>query len=171
MSWLELASYWHEIQTSASGGTGTSSPGQVLVNIAGSVAGDAGLTYDAATGTLTTGAISTNVVVSPSVVYSTIFNVFSGGLVKFSDGVVYPLSLSLSSPGVLAVGNGAAGDTSGTVKLTSTQYVTGSRPTADAASRGMVWFVAGGTGVPDTFEICVKTTADTYAWVPLATIP
>ena len=55
MSWLELASYWHEIQTSASGGTGTSSPGQVLVNIAGSVAGDAGLTYDAATDTLTSG--------------------------------------------------------------------------------------------------------------------
>ena len=60
MSWLELSSYWHEIQTSASG-TGTSSPGQVLVNIAGSVAGDAGLTYDAGTDTLTTGTVAQGV--------------------------------------------------------------------------------------------------------------
>jgi len=54
VSWLELSSYWHEIQTPASG-TGTSTNGQVLFNSSGSVAGDAGLTYDAGTGTLTSG--------------------------------------------------------------------------------------------------------------------
>ncbi len=55
MSWLELASYWHEIQTP--GGIGTSTNGQVLFNSSGSVAGDAGLTYDAGTDTLTTGRV------------------------------------------------------------------------------------------------------------------
>lgn len=53
MSWLELASYWHEIQTP--GGIGTSTNGQVLFNSSGSVAGDAGLTYDSGTDTLSAG--------------------------------------------------------------------------------------------------------------------
>lgn len=47
------------------------------------------------------------------------------------------------------------------------QYVTGSRPTCDAAARGMTWYVAGGAGVADTGEMCRKDNSDVYAWVPL----
>lgn len=55
MSWLELSSYWHEIQTP--GGIGTSTNGQVLYNSLGTVAGDPGLTFEAATDTLTSGRV------------------------------------------------------------------------------------------------------------------
>jgi len=50
---------------------------------------------------------------------------------------------------------------------TGPQWLTGARPTCDAAARGSVWYVAGGTGVADTFEVCVKSAADTYSWVTL----
>lgn len=55
------------------------------------------------------------------------------------------------------------------VKAGSVQLTTGARPAADAAHRGMIWYVAGGTGVADTIEICVKSAANTYSWVALAT--
>jgi len=47
----------------------------------------------------------------------------------------------------------------------------GTKPTCDAARRGSIWYDAGGAGVADTFEVCAKAAADTYAWRALATIP
>ena len=47
------------------------------------------------------------------------------------------------------------------------QWTTGTRPTCDSTTRGTVWYVAGGAGVADTFEVCRKDAADTYAWVSL----
>lgn len=47
------------------------------------------------------------------------------------------------------------------------KLATGTRPTADAAHRGTVFYVAGGAGVADTLEICRKDAADNYAWVAL----
>jgi hypothetical protein len=43
------------------------------------------------------------------------------------------------------------------------------RPTADAAHRGMIWTTWGAAGVTDTFEVCLKSAADTYSWVPIVT--
>lgn len=39
-----------------------------------------------------------------------------------------------------------------------------SKPTCDSAVRGTTWHVRSGAGVKDTFEICAKDAADTYAW-------
>lgn len=47
------------------------------------------------------------------------------------------------------------------------QYLTGTRPTCDATHRGTVFYVAGGGGVADTHESCVKDAADVYAWSSL----
>jgi hypothetical protein len=47
------------------------------------------------------------------------------------------------------------------------QYLTGTRPTCDAAHRGTTFYVAGGAGVADTLELCRKDGADAYAWVAL----
>jgi len=47
------------------------------------------------------------------------------------------------------------------------QLTTGTKPTCDATTRGTVWYVAGGTGVADTSEMCRKDAGDAYAWVAL----
>ena len=47
------------------------------------------------------------------------------------------------------------------------QLVTATQPTCDATHRGTLFYVAGGTGVADTNEICRKDAADAYAWVTL----
>jgi hypothetical protein len=51
------------------------------------------------------------------------------------------------------------------------QSTTGTKPTCDATTRFLKVPVAGGAGVADTYEICLKGTADTYGWYPLATAP
>lgn len=45
------------------------------------------------------------------------------------------------------------------------QLVTAStKPTCDSAARGQLFYVAGGAGVADTYEVCTKDNADAYAW-------
>lgn len=41
----------------------------------------------------------------------------------------------------------------------------GTKPACDANSRGGIWYDAGGAGVADTYEVCRKDAADSYAWV------
>ena len=43
----------------------------------------------------------------------------------------------------------------------------GAKPTCEAATRGGIWYDAGGAGVADTLEVCRKDGADAYAWVSL----
>lgn len=43
------------------------------------------------------------------------------------------------------------------------------RPTADASSRGTIWYSKSAGGAADTVEICLKSAADTYSWVTIAT--
>ena len=47
----------------------------------------------------------------------------------------------------------------------------GTQPTCDSTNRGGMWRVEGGAGVADTFEACMKSAADTYAWVVIAVNP
>lgn len=51
------------------------------------------------------------------------------------------------------------------------QLVTGTKPTCDSSTGGTMFRVAGGAGVADTMEVCAKSSADAYAWYPMATIP
>src|SRR5689334_24987106 len=44
-----------------------------------------------------------------------------------------------------------------------------SQPAAAAGLRGTIWYTAGGAGVADKLEVCVKSAGDTYSWVPVAT--
>ena len=37
-------------------------------------------------------------------------------------------------------------------------------PVCIAALRGRVWFVAGGSGIKDSFSVCAKDAGDVYAW-------
>ena len=53
------------------------------------------------------------------------------------------------------------------IRVRAIQHSTGTRPTCDSTARGTTWYVAGGAGVVDTFEICRKDSGDAYAWVTL----
>jgi hypothetical protein len=46
----------------------------------------------------------------------------------------------------------------------SVQLTGSAQPACNAANRGFVWYVAGGTGVKDTYNFCAKDAADVYAW-------
>lgn len=41
----------------------------------------------------------------------------------------------------------------------------GTQPTCDATTRGLMWNVEGGPGVADLFQVCQKDAADVYGWV------
>jgi hypothetical protein len=43
------------------------------------------------------------------------------------------------------------------------------RPAAQASNRGKIWYSRSGAGVADTVEMCLKSAADAYAWVTIAT--
>jgi hypothetical protein len=43
------------------------------------------------------------------------------------------------------------------------------RPTANAANRGCLWYSKSAAGAADTVQICLKSAADTYSWVTIAT--
>lgn len=45
----------------------------------------------------------------------------------------------------------------------------GTRPTCDSSTRGNIWTEEGGAGVADVTSQCLKSAADTYSWVTLAT--
>jgi hypothetical protein len=68
-----------------------------------------------------------------------------------------------ASDGILVVSSAASG---GGVQLTS-----GTKPTCNAANRGLIWYTAGGVGVADTAEICAKSSGDVYAYRSIAVIP
>ena len=73
------------------------------------------------------------------------------------------MSTASGTDGILVVSSAASG---GGVQLTS-----GSKPTCNAANRGLIWYTAGGAGVADTAEICAKSSSDSYAYRSIATIP
>ncbi len=66
-----------------------------------------------------------------------------------------PVVLSVSDAGLVKTGVGGL------------QYTTGTRPTCSSTTRGSTFYVAGGSGVLDTFELCRKDASDVYAWVSL----
>lgn len=54
----------------------------------------------------------------------------------------------------------------GTLQLNTTGSA---RPTANAANRGKFWYSRSASLSADTVEVCLKSAADTYSWVTIAT--
>lgn len=73
----------------------------------------------------------------------------------------------------VVLGDGSVADvwagSTGQARLVGTglRLNTGVRPTCDASTRGLIWYVAGGAGAADTCEVCRKDAGDAYAWVSL----
>ncbi len=66
-----------------------------------------------------------------------------------------PVRFSVREDGLVVVGAGGM------------QHLTGTRPTCDVTARGTTFYVAGGSGVLDTYELCRKDASNVYAWVSL----
>ncbi len=64
----------------------------------------------------------------------------------------------------LGVGGKAWAGTFTAVNTSTLQLTSHARPACDAAHRGLLNYLAGGTGVKDTVEICLKDAADAYSW-------
>jgi hypothetical protein len=96
---------------------------------------------------------------------------FGGSAVKGSDNTDSDLTVDFN--GANFTNSNAAANrlvtlgvkTDGGVYLTTT----GSKPTCNSSLRGSIWRTEGGNGVADKIEMCLKSAADTYAWVALAT--
>lgn len=68
--------------------------------------------------------------------------------------------------GVVCATVGAGTTAAGAFQATGT-----SQPTCSATTRGAMWTVQSTTGVGDIFQVCMKGTADTYAWRNVFTAP
>lgn len=68
------------------------------------------------------------------------------------------LSLDRLTTGILRVSS------TGTTSGGAIQWTTLAEPTCNATNRGVVVYVAGGAGVKDTFRMCAKDAADSYAY-------
>jgi hypothetical protein len=67
--------------------------------------------------------------------------------------------------GVVGASNGSTGG--GALQATGAS----GQPTCDSTSRGAMWTVQSAAGVGDIFQVCMKGTADTYAWRSVFTAP
>jgi hypothetical protein len=48
-------------------------------------------------------------------------------------------------------------------------FTSGAKPACSSSIRRYRWYVEGGAGVADTYEVCMKDAADVYAWEVIAT--
>jgi len=65
---------------------------------------------------------------------------------------------------VASIGYDGAATFAGRVSGAGVQAVAGTEPTCDESARGLIWTVAGDTGVADTVKVCAKDAADAFAW-------
>jgi len=75
-------------------------------------------------------------------------------------------SIGIDTATVPQLGAGS-NDFTGTVSALEFRFIGSSEGTCDLANRGRVVSVFGGPGVADTVRICVKSDADTYAWITI----
>ena len=73
--------------------------------------------------------------------------------------------LKRTAAGVVGVTNGSTGG--GALQATGAS----GQPTCDSTSRGAMWTVQSASGAGDIFQVCMKGTADTYAWRSVFTAP
>lgn len=118
-----------------------------------------------------------------SIVFGEIGGGFSDSGIDFAlsqteiyQGGSYPLYLTTNGvKRITILGNGFVGigaidpkqalEVNGGLRLHTATLL----PSADINSEGTIWVVEGASGVADTLQVCLKSAADTYSWITLAT--
>jgi hypothetical protein len=155
-------------QTVTSGGTPGGSTTQMQFNNAGAFGGASNFLFTSATGqvTLNQAGNGNNALYGKRVTDSgptgnfILFQNQAGSADLFKvavDGAV-TLNTATGIQDVLTVQNGV-------------QLTTGTKPTCSSGTRGTSWYVAGGAGQADTYQICVKNSSDVFSWIDVAPIP
>jgi len=65
---------------------------------------------------------------------------------------------------VASIAHNGTATFSGRISGAGVQAVAGTEPTCDESARGLIWTVAGDTGVADQVKVCAKDAADAFAW-------
>lgn len=100
----------------------------------------------------------------------------------YTGGVHYTILTTLDGmmklSGASTVGVKPDTDSTGTIGAASARFLVGyfgaavgSRPTCDATTRGGTMTIFASAGASDTFQVCMKAAADTYAWRTVFTAP
>lgn len=163
---------------SGGGGTPGGSPGQFQFNNT-TFGGATNFTYTSATGQVTANQLANgnDVIYGKRVTDSG----STGNFLRFQNQTASSDLFKVDVAGNTTVaGNLVVASTSGTdgiltVSSTSSgggvQLTSGTKPTCDTSKRGLIWYVAGGTSVADTIQICAKNSSNSFAWINMATIP
>lgn len=169
-------STWQVVSGSGTPGGSTT---QLQFNNAGAFGGASNVTYTSATGQVTLNQGGNGNValygkrvtdVSPTGNFLQFQNQASS-----SDLFKVDVSGSITSTGTMTLNTTSGTDGILTVSSASSgggvQWTTGTRPTCDTTKRGLIWYVAGGTGVADQLQACVKNSSNVFNWVNIASIP
>lgn len=82
-------------------------------------------------------------------------------------GGALAIATASGTDGILQISPPASAPTAGgAIQLTS-----GTKPSCVEALRGTFYYTAGGTGVADLIQICVKNSSNVYSWVNFITVP
>jgi len=92
----------------------------------------------------------------------------SSVLIETDPTGVEPVAYALSATEIIVFGNANPDETQEFNQGLQISTVT-TKPAADATSVGMMWLTPGGGGVADVLEVVLKSAADTYSWVNIAT--
>jgi hypothetical protein len=95
----------------------------------------------------------------------------SGGRIDFATSATQAnttkdAGIARCAAGVICATVGAGTTAAGAFQATGT-----SQPTCSSTTRGAMWTVQSAGGVGDIFQVCMKGTADTYAWRSVFTAP
>lgn len=98
----------------------------------------------------------------------------SGGIIWNTDNIRFE-TYAGSWTTLINVPSGITGENISPARVTASDGVrlntTAGRPTCASGIRGLTWVTQGGAGVADIVAICLKGTADTYAWLTIGTAP
>jgi hypothetical protein len=155
-------------QVVSGGGTPGGSTTQMQFNNAGAFGGTTNFTYTSATGQVTLNQFGNGnqTLYGKRVTDSGA----TGNFILFQNQAASVDLFKVDVNGAVTL-NSATGTQDILTVDKGVQLVTGTRPTCSTTTRGTSWYVAGGAGQADTYQICVKNSSDVFAWVDVAPIP
>jgi hypothetical protein len=155
-------------QVVSGGGTPGGSTTQMQFNNAGAFGGTTNFTYTSATGQVTLNQFGNGnqTLYGKRVTDSGA----TGNFILFQNQAASVDLFKVDVNGAVTL-NSATGTQDILTVDKGVQLVTGTRPTCSTTTRGTSWYVAGGAGQADTYQICVKNSSDVFEWVDVAPIP
>jgi hypothetical protein len=94
-----------------------------------------------------------------------------GGAVNVNGGAVTAPNFNATTPAAVPPNipvTWRASGSSVSAQVAAVGAQAGSQPPCSATTRNYMWFLQGGTGMADLFQICMKSNTDTYSWITVS---